>query len=85
MMFYIVTAYRWGDNDVLQRQDNEETNRVYKHSYVVGLFDDVELAIKVALEEKDRRGGKYECQIVKCIGMNSGVFTKHYNTSNFEI
>jgi len=49
------------------------------------LFDDEELAINVAKEERNRRGGKYECQIVKTVEMNSGVFTKHYNTCNWEI
>lgn len=48
-MFYIVIAYRYGNSQL--------------HSYLIGLFEDYDKAIKVAERERDRRGGKYECFI----------------------
>ena len=50
MIVYCVTAYRWGDRE--------------NHSYVVGVFDDLERAIHYAKAEKEWRGGKYDCEIV---------------------
>jgi len=48
--FFVVTAYRWGDKE--------------NHSYVVGVFDDVNDANFAAEKERDHRGGKYECEVV---------------------
>jgi hypothetical protein len=46
---YVCTAYRWGDRE--------------KHSYVVGVFDDLERAVEAAIAEREYRG-KYECEVV---------------------
>lgn len=50
MRIFVCTAYRWGDRE--------------KHSYVVGVFDDLERAIHYAKAEKEWRGNKYECEII---------------------
>ena len=50
---WVVEALRWGERE--------------KHSYVVGVFDDRDLAHRVADAEEQVRGGKYEC-----------VVTEHY-------
>ena len=52
MEVYIVLARRFG---------NSET-----HAYVVGAFDNIDLANKHADSEESYRGGKYSCEIVKC-------------------
>ena len=36
------------------------------HAYVVGAFDNIDLANKCADGEEDYRGGKYSCEIVTC-------------------
>ena len=46
---YIVEALRFGDRE--------------KHSYVVGVYSNKELAEDAAEFETDWRGGKYECVI----------------------
>lgn len=51
MKAYTVTAYRWG-----QRAN---------HSYVVGVFSDIERAKAAAEDEQIGRGGKYECEVVE--------------------
>ena len=48
---FIVTAYRWGDYET--------------HSYVLGVFDSEEKAMKAATIEEESRGGKYVCEILK--------------------
>jgi len=50
-MYYIVTAYRWGERS--------------NHSYFVGLFDKKHAAIKSAKKEEDYRGGKYKCRVIE--------------------
>lgn len=50
MIVYCVTAYRWGNKEA--------------HSYVVGVFDSLELAVEAAIAEKEWRGGKYECEVI---------------------
>ena len=52
MEVYIVFARRFGSYET--------------HSYVVGVFDNIDLANKHADEEEDYRGGKYSCEIVNC-------------------
>jgi len=47
---YVVSAYKYGKND--------------DHSYLVGLTSDPVQAIRFADVEEDRRGNKYECEIV---------------------
>ena len=50
-MVYVVTMYRWGNRE--------------KHSYLHGVYDDKELAIKEAGEEQSSRGGnKYFPEIL---------------------
>lgn len=48
---YTVHAYRWGDRE--------------NHSYTVGVFSKKHAAMKAADEEKDYRGGKYECEVLE--------------------
>lgn len=49
MKIFVVTAHR--------------VQVVSDHSYVVGVFDDFEVAKKAADIEQLNRAGKYECQI----------------------
>lgn len=46
---YVVEALRWGDRE--------------KHSYVVGVFWNLDEAKEEAHRECDDRGGKYECAV----------------------
>jgi len=48
--YYIVTMYRWGDKDL--------------RSYVLGVYDDLELATKEGEIERTFRGNKYSPEIV---------------------
>ena len=52
MKMYIVTAYRWGSAE--------------KHSYNLGVFNDLEKAKEVAEDHCNYRGGKYECVVYEC-------------------
>jgi hypothetical protein len=63
MKIYNVTAYRWGDRE--------------SHSYVVGVFDNEETAIKEAKLETEFRGGKYECE-VRSMELNESLKYKNY-------
>ena len=47
MKVYTVDARRWGDLE--------------SHSYIVGVFSTVELAMEASSMEEEYRGGKYEC------------------------
>lgn len=49
-MIYIVTMYRYGSKE--------------SHSYVLGVFDDVDIAGEEANKNKVQRGNKYEPEIV---------------------
>lgn len=49
MMIYYVEALRWGDRE--------------EHSYVVGVYDSLELARAAADAHALYRGGKYTCQV----------------------
>lgn len=49
MKVFVVEALRWGDRE--------------NHSYVVGVFDNEEMANRVASAETAWRGGKYECVV----------------------
>ena len=64
MKIYNVTAYRWGDRE--------------SHSYVVGVFDNEETAIKEAKLETEFRGGKYECE-VRSMELNESLKYKNYD------
>ena len=48
---YTVTAHRWGEYE--------------SHSYLLGVFDDLQKAISAAKTEEGFRGGKYECEILE--------------------
>lgn len=50
-MIYTVTAYRWGDRE--------------KHSYIVGVYNQKDAALKAAEFEEDYRGGKYGCEVLE--------------------
>lgn len=58
MKTYIVKAYRWGQMDT--------------HSYVVGVYSDPDVAIKVAESEEEYRGGKYDCEVTEWL-MDKGI------------
>lgn len=49
---FVVVAYRYGLRD--------------DHSYVVGVFKDVGLAIQAAKDHVQHRGGKYACEVLDC-------------------
>lgn len=51
MKFYIVTMYRWGERD--------------NHSYVLGVFDDEQEAIRAGKEHGEHRGGKYDPEVIE--------------------
>ena len=51
MIAYVVTAYRFSDRE--------------RHSYVVGVFTNPELAIEIAEQVPDERGGKYYAEVLK--------------------
>ena len=51
-VYYIVEALRWGD-----RED---------HSYVLGLYSDIDRAKRAAEEHTEYRGGKYQCLVHQC-------------------
>jgi len=48
---FVVTAYRYADKEA--------------HSYVVGVFEQQYYACGIAEKEKDCRGGKYDCEVIK--------------------
>lgn len=58
MIVYIVEALRSSDREM--------------HSYILGVWDDLESAKRAAEEHVSYRGGKYGCQIHQC-HMNSEV------------
>jgi hypothetical protein len=64
MKVYVVTAYRWGNRE--------------GHSYVVGTFDNEELALEKAAYEREWRGGKYTCEI-RSMYLNETLEYKNYN------
>jgi DnaJ-class molecular chaperone len=49
--FYVVTMYRYQDRE--------------KHSYVIGLFDKFEDALRAGVHEELDRGGKYSPEILE--------------------
>jgi hypothetical protein len=53
---FVVEALRWGD-----RED---------HTYVVGVFDNLQDACEACIVEEMWRDGKYECFINDCNEMN---------------
>lgn len=48
---YIVIAYRWGNKE--------------SHNYIVGIYDNVELAMSSAKNEREWRINKYICEILE--------------------
>lgn len=55
MKMYVVEALRYGDRE--------------KHSYVVGVYDELTKACRAAIAEEHWRSGKYEC-VVKEVDVN---------------
>ena len=51
-MYYIVEALRWGERE--------------NHSYILGLYSDLERAKQAADEHTEYRGGKYQCVVLGC-------------------
>jgi hypothetical protein len=51
-MLYVATMYRWGCKE--------------NHSYVLGVFDKLELAQNAADKEQIDRGGKYFAEVIQC-------------------
>lgn len=63
---YVVEALRWGDRE--------------NHSYVVGVYADMDQAYKASQAEQCWRGGKYSCEInTYQIGEIEGDKLKHLN------
>lgn len=60
---YTVTAHKWGER--------------HGHSYLVGVYTDEGLAEKTAKEERLRRGGKYECEILRWEPVQSNPAEMH--------
>lgn len=50
-LMYLITMYRWGSWE--------------DHSYVLGAYSTLELALAAAIEERLYRGGKYEYEILE--------------------
>lgn len=57
IIVYVTTMYRWADRE--------------KHSYVVGVYDNETLALKIAESEEMDRGGKYSAEVLRMV-MNEG-------------
>lgn len=57
-VYYIVEALRWGERE--------------NHSYILGLYSDLERAKRAADEHTEYRGGKYQCVVFGC-GMDEQV------------
>ena len=51
-VYYIVEALRWGERE--------------NHSYILGLYSDLERAKRAADEHTEYRGGKYKCMVHQC-------------------
>ena len=51
-IYYIVEALRWGERE--------------NHSYILGLYSDLERAKQAADEHTEYRGGKYQCVVHQC-------------------
>lgn len=66
---YVVTMYRWGDRE--------------KHSYVLGVFNDLSIAEDERITEEDNRGGKYGGQILR-MRMNNIKLKKLINRNKKE-
>lgn len=61
---YSVRALRWGDSET--------------HSYMVGVFSTMEMALDASDYEEQHRGGKYECEIIEH-PINVGIRGDIYN------
>jgi len=68
-MFYIVEALRWGDRE--------------NHSYILGLYSDLDRAKSAADAHSEYRGGKYMCQVFQC-GMDSEVDSDWSNSIMYQ-
>lgn len=50
-LVYVVTAFRFGQR--------------LNHNYVVGVYSSLDLAVSVAAQHEQHRGGKYRCEVVE--------------------
>jgi mevalonate kinase len=64
-MVYVPTMHRYGDRD--------------GHQYIMGVYTDLERATKAAIEEAERRGGKYEWNIYGYV-LDRDRFESHEET-----
>ncbi len=62
---YVVHAMRWGNPE--------------NHSYIVTASYKPDMAIKSAESEEIRRGGKYGCEVVKCMVGRHEIIRKPYD------
>ena len=60
-MVYVPVMRRWGDDE-------------HGHSYILGVFEDLEQAKAIAEQEREDRAGKYEW-VMMAYPMNKGVTT----------
>lgn len=63
---YVIIAYRWGNTE--------------GHSYLVGSCMDLPTAKKIANDENEWRGGKYECIVYR-----SNLLTHNANPSDMTV
>lgn len=66
---FVVEMLRWGDREA--------------HSYVIGVFDNIELATLAAEAEKTWRGGKYEYEITEFVLNNIDEEVLNYHRACF--
>ena len=57
--YFVVEALRWGDRE--------------QHSYVVGVYDNLQDACEASVVEELWRGGKYQCVINDCVKLDSDI------------
>jgi len=67
---YVVTAYRWGDNE--------------NHSYTIGCFTEKKKAIDSAESHANFRGGKYQCEVDEYESNKYHDMLKNYGKSIYK-
>lgn len=67
MKVYSIHAYRFGDRE--------------RHSYSVGVCSTRDAALKMAADEEEWRGGKYECEVCE-FELDSPTHLTSRNTVN---
>ncbi len=79
-MKYIVIAYRWGEIPEDHTPDFKY-DKDYKYYYLVDTVHYRRNAIRIADEERDNRGGKYECVVYEY--ENEVLEKSVYSTDNY--